>query len=1821
MTTFSTNLETILAQYFPGNTAPTGLQAKIDAVYDSSSNLGAFDLTSTKPKYSNKQVDVTFNDQDFEYKIVYNDGSVKTKTFYGSIPDGVYANSTALYEAVEHAFQEAVFLEKDGTRKNLTDHLGFNAKWKIVSGDLKLLIPSTVSNFVISELKYKHVVNHNDIINLANDADLISTVIATWNGDLASIPTGGLALGLNVSSATVQNNGKIYFKDVSGDYYFSTIANGTNTTVDALVDVFEAAGATAYYRDSSDNKQFTSSAIQLTFNAADNTLAFADAATKKISEFVAVNQNAYEIYKITDETGLLSGMELSQLDVDNRTGNFGGDVIIDATHKQLKYEVVYIDENKAEQVFVNTAVLSVATYSDLSGLAAEIQTQLNAGLAAEKLGAWQVTVNKIKDASNNLIDTNNLKVVYNANASAGAAGVIDASNNLTIKRVHFVPVANDAYQQVKIQGEIYNDVKIKRNIVYNKTGVIKALPDAGLAVSGTIQYQIIYTDASNNNTNHNDIKTATVATATYKTVEDLATAIQTGLNAQDAGSRWAVSWNQSTQKFDITYNPNTGASNTRTNVQIKFLQNTLSTTLGISQVLYTTTSNSTITIDTNQFIQSYVTIPANAGIAIHVNGVMDLSTAIVSKSYLSGDELATAVNEGNLLAYWKEDHLELAWNKATQATTDIVTVKATVNAVESAALRNLLKFGGKFFEPNGVNGNTSSALDLWKAVQETTHSVRIVVPNIVDLFPDASANIINRFFADASDNILDIYRLTNGLKDVIVENVISYKKALGLTGGSHVENDYADSQDNLRIRVFLGGATAGSQMYTVNTSSIDLAPRIYDIYVTPNEFSHIGVGATAEQGLIQNMIEKTYDTDFYEMIRDNVEVKTKELVEFILHEWIVAVNNDPQSSEYLTGNVLADLKDQVLSKIAPESGSVFSLLSAQEYTTLVQAFQTVLPEANGSSYIALRTLENNDYLADPLEIYNALRKDNVNIYDILGIDNKTAQVEEFLKEYYDRLLRAYAELVRQKLLPGGTVAFKPSNLAVALAASVELNIGAKGTIAQPANMNEYFNSISLANNAVSAKFSDLVNAIAHNIYNNASGRKTSTQLLTGIMIQPVSNPLAHTITLLNTVRNEEHESTVHNSGVARTKGLGLQYNSEVENTVTVGHRYLTAIMMSHHLLHKILADGSGSLFNVDSAVTEARWERLMLAYEQEGRCLPVDFFEKVDYTDVVNVVGASVIKRFERLADSLFITMNGNPTVDVDINNIGNLHAYLNRLFKQIDIKNGDATGAEFTVVAVSGEVEVDATNNGQYLLVGKHKNEGKIEGLLRYYIDTLYNFIALEGATAPAQVVIPFYKQAGDTNIAKGLTHSLFYRLAIDNNFEDILRTLGNHYSTAKDGSDYFENLDGVSVIPSGGLVQPLADVSMNIHSESLTREQINEAVLQRNTLLATMNNKMRTRIFGTTLAEDPGVGRTTMSATPEMQAQVNQMKFFEAYIQRFSDIDQGLLLGLLVQYDKRIEQQERTTSPTNVKMSASEYLNEIHRYLSEIVAKRHMTEAQFGALLPPYEEDSADRTLDSRSIISSVSSGGNDLTKAHDVIVLGQIFEIMRDPAVDLWKNDILAAINIENVRYNLESGSPNDISEFLNMYEKAVNEMENCITSVVNNQAVVERTLQLLTTGLSGTTEQRILAIEEATREAAALECSKVMLDSLVVIIGILNVKIEQLVAAQQELDVKISSYNRLVTILQSQITDLQNVYAALPPQYNNFSELAQTLSECLTLALKKRDEVSGKISQLRLFLDNAKLAYNIQKDYKINKVVLPDQLGRGFNFSTVQSGLFQ
>jgi hypothetical protein len=1819
---FSTTLESILGQYFPNNTAPTGLQAKIDTVYDSSDNIGAFVMANVvKPKYSNKQVDVTFDDQDFEYKIVYNDGTQKTRTFYASIPNGTYDSSDSLYSAIEFAFQQAVFFEKDGTRKNLTDHLGFNSKWKIVDGKLKLLIPSSVSNFVISELKYKHVVNTNDAIDLADDADLISSVIATWDGNMSNIPAGGLDLPLKVSSLDVQSNGKIYIKDASGDYYFSTIPNGSNTTVDNLITVFETAGATAYYRDSSDNKQFTESDIQLSFNTNNNTIEFADSGSVKASQFVAINQHAYNVYGVTDETGLLSGIQLSQLTVDNRTGNLDGNVAITAaSNDKLKYEVVYIDDDKEEKVFVNTVTIAANASYDISSIAVELNDKLNVGLSGENLGSWAVSVNQIKDGSGNLVNTNNLKVVYDADSSAGNAGTIDGGNKKSIVRVRFLPVDDSAYQILKIQGSVYDNIRIKKNIVYNKTGVIKALPDAGLTVNGTLQYQIIYTDLSNNNSNHNDVKSASVS-GTFQTVEALASEIETQLKGQDP--RWSVSWVQGTQKFDIKYTPDQSGNNILANVQVKFYQNALSNLIGVSQILYNSPSSSQITISVNQFIQQYVTIPANSSIEVIVNGVVDPSSnTILSRSYLSGNALAAEVDQGNLLAIWKEDHLELAWNKESQSTTDVVTLRAKVSGIESSELRNLLKLGGNFFEVNGIDQNVSNPLQLWKALDNTTHNVTISVPNIKDLFPDASNNIKGRFFADASDNILDIYRLTDGLKDVILDNSISYKKALGLTGGSHIENDYADSQDDLRIQVLLGGATAGSQMYTV-TVNADSAVRIYDVHVTSAEFEHISDASA--QDLIQNMIENTYDKEFYEMIRDNVEVKTKELVQFILEKWIVAVNNDPQSSEYLNENVIGDLKNQILQKIAPDaSDSVFSLISVQEYATLVQAFQNVLPQANGSSYIALRDLENNEYLADPLVIYNALRKDNDNIYDILGIDNRTAEVEEFLKEYYDRLLRSYAELVRRKLLlpQDNLTVFKPSNLAVALAASVELNIGNRGTISEPGNMNEYFNSIDLSDNTNAAKLSDLINAIAHNIYDNID-RKTSSQLLTGVMSQTVSDSLEHTKTLLEALRNEEHESSVHGGdGVSRSKGLG-----QITSSPTTGHSYLAAIMLSHHLLHTILVDGSGSLFNDSTKLTESRWERLMLAYEQEGRCLSVDIFEREDYSPIVNITGQEG-ERMKRLASGLYkIFSTDVPSVDADIKNIGNLHAYVSKLFERIDKLNREAnlnTDAEqtFNVVAVSGAIHVDSGNSGELLLVGKHNDEGKVEGILRYYIDTLYNFIVLEGATSPhPNVVLPFHQVLGTTDVGKGLTHSLFYRMSLENNFQDILRTLGNHYSTVQNGTDYFEKLDKLTTGVSS-IATLLADPSMNMVGETWAKEQINEVVVQKISPIGHLNNKMRVRIFGTSLGEDPSVGRTVMSATPEMQAQVNQMKFFESYLQRFSDIDQGLLIGLLIQYDKRIEQQEQTTEPAGVKLSAVDYLNEIHSYLSSVVKKLHLRETQYAVLEDPYEEASSTRTADSQSIISgSISYGGGSLIKARDVIVLGQSFEIIREQAVDLWKTDIVAAINIENVRYNLESGSPNDISEFLNMYEKAVNEIEKSITTVVNNQSVVERTLQLLTIGLSGSTEDRIVSIEESTREVTALERSKEMLDCLVVVIGILNVKIEQLIAAQQELDVKIANYNRLVSILQSQITDLQNVYAALPPQYSNFSQLAQVLSESLNLALKKRDEVSGKVSQLRMFLDNAKLAYNIQKDFKINRIVLPDQLGRGFTFSISQQGLFQ
>lgn len=1780
---FSAKLVEVVQEYFPGNAAPAGLLPKVEDVYESSSAIGAFEMDVSLPKHSNKQVDVLFNDQDFEYEITYTKDSVtKTQTFFATIASLEYETVEDMKEAIERAFQDAVLLDKNNQKKNIGSVLGFNALWKIVGSDLKLLIPSSVSNFSITSLKYKTVpYSTNDVINLADDASLIDAVKATWDGTLASIPAGGFVLPLNTLSYPyeVKNNGKVLFKDASGAHFFGVIENGNYSTGELLATKMTTALTQAYYRDETDAK-VTHGAITVTFDGETKKFTFADTNTPVASAFLAVNGSAYEIYKMIDETGFLSGLKVSQVALDNRTGNFGGSVVIDSTHKKLKYEVKYIDSAKAEQILTSTVTLTEQTYN-LSQLATELQTQLNAPLNGQDLGSWAVTVNQIKDGAGNLVDTNNLKVVYDAAGAVGVAGKIDGGDKRSIVSVKFVPVADDAYAETKIIGKIYENVKIANNIVFNDTDVIKALPDAGLTVSGTVQYQIIYTDASGAN---NEIKSVAIS-GTHQTAEDLATHVQTQLQTLDG--RWSVSWSQANEKFVVQYDPT--AVSTRTSVQVKFTNNAASQLLGISQVEYKAASSASMTIDTVKFIQNFVTIPANAKIDVEVDTVFDQSVNIVSKSYLSGDALASAIDGGDLAVYWKDNKLRIAFNKVSTHD-DVVVLKPN-----TVALRELLKLGGNFFIAGGIKDNSTQEVSLWNATG-VDHNVKIKIPNIVDLFPDSSMNIIQRFFPDASDNILDIYKLTDGLKNVLLDNAQSYIKAVGLTAGAHVENDWADAQDDLRIQVFLGGATAGSEMYTVTVEDDESVTRTYDVFVTGTEFSYIN--DANEQALIENMIRKTYDEELYERIRDNIEVKVKELISYILHEWVVAVNNDPQQSDYLTNNVLGDLQAKIVDKIADDSG-VFSLLKPEEYATMIQAFQAVLPVAKGSSYIALRKLEDNDYLADPHELFKALKKDdiNTNIYKIINVP-EPAGVEEFLREYYDRILRAYAELVRRYLLAPkeDMTVFKPANIALALAYAMDIHrIGNMGTSNSGNDDGEYYIGLADVSEEENAqKMSNLINAITHNIYDDDSTRKTSSQIISGVLAEAktqITNSIVALFrvqTLINTTKNNEQTP-------AMTKGLGQQSEEHA------GLGYLTTILLSHHLLHKILVEGDYSLFKSADKLTEARWNRLMLAYEQEGRCIPVDFLKEVDYIDVSGVLSGSQAVRLARIGRGLFEAFSeiegenlySEPS-HFALKNIGNLHTYMQRFMYQVDyINSGFVDGVEYDVVAVSGAVEVttDNVHHGEYIIKGVHAD--KTEGLLRYYIDTLYDFIVLEGASSPHTfAVIPFHQQIKgslEVDMAKGMAHSIFYRHALDNKFSDILKILGTHYGN----EGYFNALTAATSISS----LPVADVSLDISGDSMTKEQLQEVVVQKGEdLMQVLNDKMRERIFGTVLREDPGTGRVSLTATPELQAQVNLMKFYDSYIKRFAVVDQGLILGLLIQQDKRIEQQERTAD-SSAKLSSGEYLAEIHRYLDEIVAKKHLFETQFASLADPFLESSTTRSVSSRSIILP-----EETVKARDVIVLGQVMEIARSAAVDLWKNDIIAAITIEELRYNAAPGANNDLSELLNIYEKAVQQIEESIIAVANNQSVVDRTLDLLTVGLSGTPEERIAAIQEASRESDALQSAKSMMDCIVVVVSILNTKLEQLISVQQNLDAKVKNYNRLHSVLVKATADLQNVLGAIPPQFANFTEMAQALAESLKGTLELRDTVVGKVASLRSALNIMQTATLKYKDATVPKVEL-------------------
>jgi hypothetical protein len=1749
MSTFSDNLVEVVKEYFPNNTAPAGLLQKVEAVYDSTSAIGAFEMDVVLPKHSNKQVDVTFADQDFKYTITYTKNSVQTtRTFFGTIPSLEYTDAVAVRNAVEKAFRDAVFLDQANQKKNIASILGFNALWKIEveSGDvkLKLLIPSSVQDFSVSALTYANPPNATLITGIANSEDLISAVIGTWDGTLANIPTGGKTI-VPLTSATVVNQGKIQFEDASGKHYFGMIANGNYSTGAELETQLQTAIQGAYYLNDSNNAQ--------TFGA--GTVSF-DATTKKFtfdantaSKFVPVNGSAYAIYKLEDETGFLSGLKVSQVDLDNRTGNFGGSVVIDSSNNKLKYEVKYIDSAKDQQTFVSTVTLTNNASYDLSGLSAELETQLNVGLV--DLGAWTVAVNTLDDGT----PTNNLRVVYDASGST----------QRSIESVKFLPIANDAYERVKIQGSLYDNVKIANNIVFNDTDTIKPLPDAGLTVNVSLNYQIIYTESS---VLHNELKSADIS-GVFTTVEDLETDVASKLNTADGASRWAVNWNQSTEKFEISYTP--GA---RTGVQIKFTNDAGAQLLKITQVNYNTASNSAINITVNKFTENFVTVPASASLDLIKNSDSPINYTIESKSYLSGDSLADAIDDGDLSVYWKDDHLRVAYNLAS-AHNDTIVLQTT------DALRQLLKLGGGFFVASGIDGKSSKEVELWAATGDS-HNVKLKIPTITSLFPDASDNIVKRFFPDASDNILDIYRLTDGLKNVVLDASQSYIKAVGRTSDNHIQNDYTGDVQNqdLRIQVFLGGATAGSQMYTVTVQDDESVTRTYNVFVTGTEFSYIGNGSA--QSLIENMIRKTYDEELYEQIRDNIEVKVKELISYILQEWVVAVNNDPQQSDYLTNNVLGDLQAKIVDKIADPSG-VFSLLKPEEYATMIQAFQGVIPDAKGSSYIALRTLESNDFLADPHEMYVAFRKNAVNIYSILGI-SAPANVEEFLREYFDRILRAYAEMVRRYLLlpQENMTVFKPANIAIALAYSMGITpVGDFGA----ANNNDfgeyYINFADVSSESTSVKMSNLVNAIAHNIMDN-NGQKKSEELITSVLnsAKDVTDSLAKVLTLIDTAKNDEQDT--------RTKGLGLQSGNDD------GLGYLTTILLSHHLLHKILVDGNSSLFKSADKLTEARWNRLMLAYEQEGRCIPVEYLKAVDYS-VLDDISVSEQVRLSRIGAGLFEVFDSATTVDPDVKNIGNLWAYMQKFIKKVDELNG-GQGQEISVVAVSGAVQVDASHEGEIIIKGKHAN--KTEGLLRYYIDTLYDFVVLEGATAPAHthVVIPLYKHLKNSDVGKGMTHSLFYRSALENQFSDILRILGTHFGTA---STYFEDL---TVVHSGQDTLELAIPDLDISGEAMTKEQLQEVVAESlNDLMEVMNDKMRVRIFGTVLREDPVNGRVSLTATPELQAQVELMKFFDSYIKRFSEVDQGLILGLLVQHDKRIRQQEETAS-SDAQLSSGEYLAEIHRYMDEIIAKKHIREAQFASLADPYTD--ADGLDASHNNARAIIQSADGIVKARDVIVLGQVFELARSAAVDLWKNDIIAAITIEELRYNATPGANNDLSELLNIYEKAVQQIEDSIIAVSNNKSVVDRTLELLTVGLSGTPEERIAAIQEASRESDALDSAKAMMDCIVVVVGILNAKLEQLIAVQQDLDAKVKNYNRLHAILVKATSDLQNVLGAIPPQFANFTEMAQALATSLKATLNLRDTVVGKVASLRSALNIMQTATLKYKDATIPKVELTE-----------------
>lgn len=987
----------------------------------------------------------------------------------------------------------------------------------------------------------------------------------------------------------------------------------------------------------------------------------------------------------------------------------------------------------------------------------------------------------------------------------------------------------------------------------------------------------------------------------------------------------------------------------------------------------------------------------------------------------------------------------------------------------------------------------------------------------------------------------------------------------------------------------VSGSLSGSNSFTATLASASITSLVEGVVltvlgtnVTNGVFSDLASGleelrtkfetdviTAIDAGSIVDVVENGVSigtvaggTDYAIALKRNIQIKINTLLRYIFNVWRTVLAAASNATDFFTETLMNDLKVELLDKLSVTgANSVFKYIDAQDQAAMIQKIMGIIPSDGTSDYIsafmAVRVLQAIGNLARPSVLYTQLDDPTQSIYYKLSVD-QPAGVEDFFKYYYDALLRAYVAMFRKDVLVpvgytgDGTDGVHKPELELSTAVAYDLDVGVKTD-------GKWFMAGS------SAQF---VGGVS-DLHDNMDAFVIDMCLLTINNSDPNSVAMIQTVTSLSNITQNDTKQIFQSDFILFGGASGSLYL----NSVLVG---------SQCLLWEIMADGVESLYEVDTAVTRAKWLQLVEVYTNDTT-ISIEALENYEnYSDAVTTSALDVMAEIYNGMIAVFTIYTTNATSTIlsalggsvsEANKIDRCKIFLSRFhLGYVDSTQTLETGfnADLSLVGTAPSVISSPIAGG---------NTGdELRGVRRYYHDILLQYFLTEHETLIGGDLRSLMSSvAGDSG--KGIAESLFYRYSISNEFGENMKILNEIYGGVNTSKELAPALPAtfVGVVAhNGAALDALKAVTV-------------EDTLANIYLFA--NDKVRSAIF--TGDEDPSSGRATLEITLESSYNnaVDALHFYEPYLYRFSDRDAAVLLGVIIQKDS-----EFVISATTNPAKGREYLDDMFGYLNDLVGDKKINETT-----AVYSGIKTDR---------SFTADGSTRRVMEDVNIVGDEIEVRITPAVTIFKEDVLCAINAEEVRYKFGTQDGNrDISDLLNSFDSAITNVQDQINSMTNNMAAIENVIAMLNAGMNLTGTDGDLLVAQAHREKAALEAEQTYMNNLLAIVTVLDSKIAVLISKQESLDAQIASYRSVYAQVAAKLADLHRIYSALPAGYDNFAQLAAALSATLKAALDKRDNVAGRISKLKAKIEAARQGYLVQSQYKVSVISTLGPLSKG------------